>query len=108
MATLNKYAAAVMKDYDVHACSDITGYGLLGHGLEMTLDGNVSIVFEAAPATRVSGHRRTRRGRRQTLNRRLQAQPRVTSTARPSIADKRLRRPRRGFALDPPRPPAAC
>lgn len=48
MATLNKYAAAVMKDYDVHACSDITGYGLLGHGLEMTLDGTVSIVFEAA------------------------------------------------------------
>ena len=48
MATLNKYAAAVMKDYDVHACSDITGYGLLGHGLEMTLDGNVSITFEAS------------------------------------------------------------
>ncbi len=48
MATLNKYAAEVMADYDVHACSDITGYGLLGHGLEMTLDGSVSITFEAA------------------------------------------------------------
>ena len=48
MATLNKYAADVMKDYDVHACSDITGFGLLGHGLEMTSDGTVSIVFEAA------------------------------------------------------------
>ena len=47
MATLNMYAAAVMKDYDVHACSDITGYGLLGHGLEMAGDGTVSIVFEA-------------------------------------------------------------
>jgi len=48
MATLNKYAAEVMRDFDVHACSDITGYGLLGHGLEMTLDGSVSITFEAA------------------------------------------------------------
>ena len=48
MATLNKYAAAVMQGYDVHACSDVTGYGLLGHGLEMTGDGSVSIVFESA------------------------------------------------------------
>ena len=48
MAALNKYAAAVMRGYDVHACSDVTGYGLLGHGLEMTGDGSVSIVFEAA------------------------------------------------------------
>jgi len=47
MATLNKYAAIVMRDYDVHACSDITGYGLLGHGLEMTSDGTVSISFVA-------------------------------------------------------------
>ncbi len=47
MATLNKYAADVMKHYDVHACSDITGYGLLGHGLEMTTD-SISITFEAA------------------------------------------------------------
>ena len=48
MAALNKYAAAVMQGYDVHACSDVTGYGLLGHGLEMTSGGNISIVFEAA------------------------------------------------------------
>ena len=48
MAALNKYAAAVMQGYDVHACSDVTGYGLLGHGLEMTSDGGISIVFEAA------------------------------------------------------------
>lgn len=48
MAALNKYAAAVMQGYDVHACSDVTGYGLLGHGLEMTSGGAISIVFEAA------------------------------------------------------------
>ena len=48
MAALNKYAGVVIRDYDVHACSDITGYGLMGHGLEMTLDGTVSISFVAA------------------------------------------------------------
>lgn len=47
MAALNKYAGIVMRAYDVHACSDITGYGLLGHGLEMTLDRTVSISFVA-------------------------------------------------------------
>lgn len=35
MATLNKYAAEVMEDFDVRACTDITGFGLLGHALEM-------------------------------------------------------------------------
>ena len=48
MAALNKYAGVVIRDYDVHACSDVTGYGLMGHGLEMTLDGTVSISFVAA------------------------------------------------------------
>ncbi len=35
MATLNKTAADVMKGYDVHACTDITGFGLIGHLAEM-------------------------------------------------------------------------
>jgi len=48
MARLNKDAGLVMRNYDVHACSDITGFGLLGHGVEMTSDGTVSISFEAA------------------------------------------------------------
>jgi len=47
MAALNKNAGLVMRNYEVHACSDITGYGLLGHGVEMTSDGTVSLSFEA-------------------------------------------------------------
>ncbi|WP_028612375.1 selenide, water dikinase SelD [Paenibacillus harenae] len=35
MATLNKAAAETMEPYDVHACTDVTGFGLLGHASEM-------------------------------------------------------------------------
>ena len=35
MTTLNKSARDVMVQYRVHACTDVTGFGLLGHGLEM-------------------------------------------------------------------------
>ncbi|MEF2967889.1 selenide, water dikinase SelD [Paenibacillus sp. M1] len=35
MATLNKAAAETMEPYDVHACTDVTGFGLMGHALEM-------------------------------------------------------------------------
>lgn len=35
MTTLNKYAAEIMKNYDVHACTDITGFSFLGHLHEM-------------------------------------------------------------------------
>ncbi|SDB29989.1 selenide, water dikinase SelD [Eubacterium oxidoreducens] len=35
MTTLNKYAAEILKDYEVHACTDVTGFGFLGHLHEM-------------------------------------------------------------------------
>lgn len=35
MARLNKTSAEIMDAYDVHACTDVTGFGLLGHALEM-------------------------------------------------------------------------
>lgn len=38
MATLNRDAAEIMKNYPVHACTDITGFGLLGHIAEMIID----------------------------------------------------------------------
>jgi selenide,water dikinase len=38
MATLNRDAAMIMGDYTVHACTDITGFGLLGHIAEMIVD----------------------------------------------------------------------
>ena len=38
MATLNRDAAEIMENYPVHACTDITGFGLLGHIAEMIID----------------------------------------------------------------------
>ena len=35
MASLNRTAAEVMAAFSVHACTDITGFGLLGHMVEM-------------------------------------------------------------------------
>ena len=35
MTTLNKYAAEIFRKYDVHACTDVTGFGLLVHLGEM-------------------------------------------------------------------------
>ncbi len=47
MARLNKNAAECCKNVGgVHACTDITGFGFLGHALEMAKGSNVSISFE--------------------------------------------------------------
>jgi selenide,water dikinase len=35
MAALNRETAGIMRSFDVHACTDITGFGLLGHLSEM-------------------------------------------------------------------------
>jgi selenide,water dikinase len=46
MVTLNNKAAEVMSTYSVHACTDITGFGLLGHALEMAQASKVTISIE--------------------------------------------------------------
>lgn len=43
MATLNKDAAEAMIEVGVNACTDITGFGLLGHSLEMAKASRVGI-----------------------------------------------------------------
>lgn len=43
MTTLNKTAAETMAGYDVHACTDVTGFGLLGHASEMAAASKVEI-----------------------------------------------------------------
>ena len=35
IASLNKNAIEIALDFNVHACTDITGFGLIGHSLEM-------------------------------------------------------------------------
>jgi selenide,water dikinase len=48
MVSLNKTASAIMRRYPVHACSDVTGYGLLGHAYEMASGSGVTVVLESA------------------------------------------------------------
>jgi selenide,water dikinase len=45
MATLNKYASEVITDYEISACTDITGFGFLGHSYEMASASNVTLNF---------------------------------------------------------------
>lgn len=47
MATLNKKASEMMKRFSVHACTDITGFGLIGHMADMLCDTCCSIVIRA-------------------------------------------------------------
>ena len=35
MQTLNYMPSVIMREYDVSACTDVTGFGVLGHGLRM-------------------------------------------------------------------------
>lgn len=46
MTTLNKYAAEIIKKYTVHGCTDVTGFGFLGHLHEM-MHGTFSCVIHA-------------------------------------------------------------
>jgi selenide,water dikinase len=46
MLTLNRRACEAMLQFDVHGCTDVTGFGLIGHAREMALASNVSLEIE--------------------------------------------------------------
>ncbi len=47
MCALNRGASEVALEFDVHAATDITGFGLLGHAREMAVGSKVSLVIDA-------------------------------------------------------------
>jgi selenide,water dikinase len=47
MAALNRTAAEVMQHFSVHACTDITGFGLLGHLAEMVDDSGMALRLDS-------------------------------------------------------------
>ncbi len=56
MRTLNKAAAEAIAHLDgVHACTDITGFGLAGHGSEMAAASHVTLTLEAAALPLIPG-----------------------------------------------------
>jgi len=57
MTTLNRDASELMMQHDPHACTDITGYGLLGHANEMAENSGVTIVVRAAAVPLIDGAR---------------------------------------------------
>ena len=47
MLTLNRKACEAMLRYDVHGCTDVTGFGLIGHAREMAVASGVTLEIEA-------------------------------------------------------------
>jgi selenide,water dikinase len=46
MLKLNREACEAMLTFDVHGCTDVTGFGLIGHAREMALASNVTIEID--------------------------------------------------------------
>jgi len=49
MQTLNKYAIEIAKKYSVHSCTDVTGFGFLGHLNEMVSDNSIKVNSQNVP-----------------------------------------------------------
>jgi selenide,water dikinase len=46
MLTLNRVACEAMLRFDVHGCTDVTGFGLMGHSREMAMASGVTLEVE--------------------------------------------------------------
>ena len=48
MTSLNKKAKHIFDKYEIHACTDVTGFGLAGHSLELAKGSGVTVEIEGA------------------------------------------------------------
>jgi selenide,water dikinase len=55
MRSLNRVASELLVEHGVRAATDVTGFGLLGHGLEMARASGTSFVFDAAKLPALHG-----------------------------------------------------
>ena len=55
MLQLNATAARLMKSFKVHACTDVTGFGLLGHLKEMVQGSKVKAIIDASAVPMIEG-----------------------------------------------------
>ncbi len=55
MRTLNRAASEILVANDIAGATDVTGFGLLGHGLEMARASRTSFLFEAAALPALAG-----------------------------------------------------
>jgi selenide,water dikinase len=55
MLTLNRAAAEALKDLEVHAVTDVTGFGLLGHAREVAVASDVSLEIRVSSVPFLAG-----------------------------------------------------
>ena len=55
MSSLNKAAKKASEGHTVHACTDVTGFGLAGHACEMAEASGVTLEIEAAKVPQIKG-----------------------------------------------------
>ena len=55
MTTLNSVAARIMTECGAHACTDVTGFGLIGHATEMARGAGVTVVLEREAIPAIAG-----------------------------------------------------
>ena len=57
MSALNRAAAQALRDFQIHACTDVTGFGLLGHLREMIAGSDLDAVLDFAAVPWLPGVR---------------------------------------------------
>ena len=55
MAKLNKYAAEIAFGYTIHSCTDVTGFSLAGHSLEMARGSHKTLVIQSEKLPIIEG-----------------------------------------------------
>ena len=55
MLTLNRAICEAILKFEVHGCTDVTGFGLLGHAREMALASNVTLEIRASAVSFLPG-----------------------------------------------------
>lgn len=55
MAKLNKYAAEIASKYTIHSCTDVTGFSLAGHSLEMAKGSRKTLVIQSEKLPIIEG-----------------------------------------------------
>lgn len=55
MTSLNKKAKEVIENYSISACTDITGFGLVGHAMEMASSSNVTFEIDIQKVPYIDG-----------------------------------------------------
>ena len=55
MASLNRKASELMQEVGVHACTDITGFGLIGHATQLAQNSEVGVVISSGSVPLLPG-----------------------------------------------------